>query len=851
MKVSRRTFLKGTGVTVGLAMASQYLGRLELLVPRGAGAAYAASEELVPTTCWIGKQDCGILARRINGRVVALQGHPGHPRNRGRLCPKGVAQIVSLYDYNRVKAPLIRTNEKGVPGTWRQTSWDEALTLVAEKMNEVRAKDPRLLVWQKGRSKAKKFYDKAFVKASGATKLHHGAYCSDAGYRACEYTTGLHGVLHPDFRYCNYVLAWGWNITNSGGNKLCWLTWPQELVAAKERGMKVVAIDPRLRSAGPFADEWLPIKPGTDLALALTLCNVLVTEGYVDQDYLKKYTNATFLVKEDGYFLRVDGKEQVWDSASASAKAYDAIDVEPALEGEYTVGGEKVKTAFQVFKEHLAEYTPEWASAVCGLPAEKIRQVGMELGQNALIGMTRVVDGVEVPYRPVGIMAYHVTQQELGFQLARALNLLLMLVGAIGAVGGSSTDFTWKIHKNYKALDEVKVQDPPYNIYLKDSKFFPINSNNSSIVARVMLNPEKYGVDYVPEMLILHMANPLVSFPDQPAFMESYKKFNFVVVIDPWLSETADYFADVVLPAATMEKYEGPLGVKTAYEDAESLRVPPMEPLYNSRGDIDIYLDLCEKAGILYGEGGYLDHINKELKLKGPYKLDLNIKPTVREIFDRWAKSEGIEEGVSYFEKNGVKDKGKLLATKKYGYVTSPPFGGVRHRLYGESLVRLRDEMKAKAADKLYWRDYTALPTWRQPTMDSSPSDYDLYLISFKRVEFKQSRTPIPLVRELSPEQYCEINTSAAAARGIRDGDEIWVESHNAVTGEVRRVKTKARLVEGLRPDTVAMSHHYGMWTHPWTKDGGPTPNTIFYTMEGYVTNTADQTYHVKVRVYK
>jgi len=229
MKVSRRTFIKTSGAGVGGLLASHYLSSpLDTLVPRSAEAAPAFKEDWVPTTCWIGKQDCGILARRIDGRVVSLLGHPDHPRNRGRLCPKGVAQVMSLYDYNRVKAPLIRTNEKGVPGKWRQTSWDEALTLVANKIKEARAKDPRLLVWQKGRSKAKGFYDEAFVKASGATKLHHGAFCSDAGYRGCEYTTGLHGVLHPDFRYCNYLLSWGWGITSSGGNKLCWLTWPQE-----------------------------------------------------------------------------------------------------------------------------------------------------------------------------------------------------------------------------------------------------------------------------------------------------------------------------------------------------------------------------------------------------------------------------------------------------------------------------------------------------------------------------------------------------------------------------------------------------------------------------------------------
>ncbi|HLC29627.1 MAG TPA: molybdopterin-dependent oxidoreductase, partial [Dehalococcoidia bacterium] len=539
MKVSRRTFLKSAAVTAGGVAASRYLRDLELLMPGGAEAA-ALTEDWVPTTCWIGKQECGILARRINGRVVKLEGHPGHPRNLGRLCPKGVAQIMSIYDPNRLKTPVIRTNEKGVPGAWREASWDEALTLVATKMNEARKKDPRLLVWQKGRSKAEAFYDTAFGNATGATKLGHGAFCSDAGYRGCEYTTGIHGVLHPDFNNCNYLLSWGWNITNAGGNKLCWITWPRELTQAKARGMKVVSIDPRRRGAGTYADEWLPIRPATDLALALALSNVLVSQGTIDREYLKKYSNATFLVKEDGSFLRAEGKEQVWDSVSGSAKPQGAAGVDPALEGEYTVGEIKVRTAFQVFKEHLAQYTPEWAAEVCGVPAEQIRKVGTELGENAQIGATRVVDGVEIPYRPVGIMTYHITQQEFGFQFTRAANLLMMLLGAMGAVGGTFTDFKWTIHKNYKALDEVKVKDPPYNIILKDSKYFPINSANPSVVARVMLNPEKYGVDYTPEVLIIHMANPLVSFADQQAYMESYKKYKFIAVIDPRISETAD-----------------------------------------------------------------------------------------------------------------------------------------------------------------------------------------------------------------------------------------------------------------------------------------------------------------------
>ena len=265
-------------------MASRFLFETFDSVAEAEALAQAPLEDRVFTTCWIGKQDCGMSVRRIDGRVVKFEGLTDHPRNHGTLCPKGQAQIVSIYDPNRVKTPLVRTNAKGVPGEWRKASWDEALAMVAAKYKEVAAEDPKLVLWQKGRSKAKGFYDKAFVKTIGATKLGHGTYCSDTGYRAVEYTTGLHGVLHPDLLNSRYVLSWGWNITNAGGNKFCWITWPRQMVQAREQnGLKIVQIDPRLRPAGPFADEWVPIRPAGDLALALAICRELIAEGFVDR----------------------------------------------------------------------------------------------------------------------------------------------------------------------------------------------------------------------------------------------------------------------------------------------------------------------------------------------------------------------------------------------------------------------------------------------------------------------------------------------------------------------------------------------------------------------------------------
>ena len=309
MKLSRRTVVKGGGALGAGLLASQYLP--PWLIPSGGGGgttgateATVASEDWVPTTCWIGKQDCGVLARRVNGRIVKLEGHPGDPRTGGTLCPKGMGQIQAIYDPHRVKTPLIRTNEKGVPGQWRQATWDEALSLTADKIKDVRARDPRLLIWQKGRSKAKNFYDNAFVHASGATKLHHDAFCSDAGYRASEYTIGLHGVLHPDMRHTRYLVSFGWDPMNGGGNKFCQIVWHRQMLDAREQGLKIIHLDPSRRVVGPFADEWLPIRPGTDLAFFLAVANVLIEEGFVDEDYLTTFTNAPFLVTEDGTFLR-------------------------------------------------------------------------------------------------------------------------------------------------------------------------------------------------------------------------------------------------------------------------------------------------------------------------------------------------------------------------------------------------------------------------------------------------------------------------------------------------------------------------------------------------------------------
>ena len=850
MKVSRRTFLKGTGATGAAVAASRLLS--------GPGETLALAqttgtpvEDFVPATCWIGKQECGMVAHRLNGRVIKFEGDPTNPRNLGTLCPKGMAQIMPVYDPNRVKSPLVRTNGKGETGQWRQASWDEAIEIAAAAIKEARDRDPGLVLWQKGRSKSKYIYDEAVPETLGSAKLGHGSFCSDAGYRAMEYTVGLKGVLNPDFHHTRFVLAWGWNMVNSGGNQLCWITWPRQFLEARDAGMKIVFVDPRIRGAGPYADGWLPIRPGTDLALAQAMTNVLVGDGTIDRDYLLTYTNAPYLVGHDGFFARSGDTPLVWDERTGGPVRAGTAGSTPALEGTFEVSGAEVRTAFQVFRDHLEALTPEWAEGICGIPADDIRRTAREMGEAASIGSTIVVDGMSLPHRPVGVMAYHAMQQEMGFQATRALAQMLMVLGALGAVGGTLATTKWEIDSKYYDWDAVEIGDGPYGFTLSSSKFYPINSGSTAVAATVMNDPATYDVETIPEVMILHMANPVVSFPNTETIKEALSKLKFTVVLSPWLSETADLFADVVLPTATVEKYEGPNSGSDTYVDAVTIRTPPMEPLFQSRGEVDIYMDLFEQMGLLQGEGGFLHHINEQFELKGEHAIPTDRKPTSREIFDAYAKGHDIEEGIAYFEtKSATYVTGPLTADVRYGFATSPPFGGVIHRFYGESLLRYQKTMQDKGADELFWRDYTPLPTWRGLTMDGSPPEYDLYLISHKLIEHKQGRTSfVPLLKELTGGQRLDINPTTAQERGLAEDDWAVVESQNAITGDTREVKTQVHLTETIRPDTVSMRHGFGLWTHPGSTDQGPTPNTLFFTGPGYVANTADQSFQVKVRV--
>ncbi|MDP2719162.1 MAG: molybdopterin-dependent oxidoreductase, partial [Dehalococcoidia bacterium] len=361
----------------------------------------------IPTTCWFCATGGPCLHRyhRIDGVLVNVEGNTEEAgfaelsRNQGRLCPKPFSLIEKVYNPHRIKTPLKRTNpEKGIdkdPG-WVEISWDEALDTVAKRLKTIRQKDPRGV--------CATFVSVAQMSMQGTWEpfyITFGPMQDLRGGSGMRCGLGVHifgNTIHGGFRcvadldYTKYMIIMGSNMVASGG--ICGNLRYSEV--------KRVVIDPVLNLTAAKADEWLPIKPGTDIAFMLSMMNVIINElGIYDVEFLQKTTNSPYLVGPEGNFVRGDksGKPLIWDAAGQAARGFDDPGLkDPALTGEFTVNGVKCKPAFQLLKEHVMQYTPEWAESICGIPSETIRRITREFVENARIGSTIRIEGIDLPY---------------------------------------------------------------------------------------------------------------------------------------------------------------------------------------------------------------------------------------------------------------------------------------------------------------------------------------------------------------------------------------------------------------------------------------------------------------------
>jgi len=392
--------------------------------------------------------------------VRYIEGNPDHPLNHGVICAKGSSGIMKQYSPARLTKPLMRKQgaERGA-GEFEEVSWERAFEVLAERLAKIRATDPKKFALFTGRDQMQALTG-LFARQFGTPNYAaHGGFCSVNMAAGMIYTIGgsFWEFGGPDLDRARLFLMIG-TAEDHHSNPL-----KIAISKFKRRGGRFVSINPVRTGYSAIADEWVPIKPGTDGAFLLAVLHELVANGLYDREFLVRYTNAGQLVNVDessdefGLLVSEPGAEEPdpayhqrcmwWDRHSNQPVPTHTEAADPYLFGDFRLAdGTRVKPAFQLLEERLKQYTPEWAAGITGVPAATIRRLAQEMGITARderielpIPWTdcwgkehEAVTGNPVAFHAMRGLAAHSN----GFQTIRALAILMTLLGTIDRPGG-------------------------------------------------------------------------------------------------------------------------------------------------------------------------------------------------------------------------------------------------------------------------------------------------------------------------------------------------------------------------------------------------------------------------------
>jgi molybdopterin-containing oxidoreductase family molybdopterin binding subunit len=523
-----------------------------------------------PHTCGLA---CGILAHVKDGVLVKVE--PGDFPGTSHICHRGLAAMKHVYHPDRLKYPVKRVGERG-EGKWERISWDEALDTIAVKLGEIGDKyGSSSFAWAMDMLGV--IAVSSYVGMVGACQgtfiglVGMGDSAGPSNDLVCygaPYAYGESYTMH--FDNPAFCLIWGNNPAETDFFK-----W-RRIRDARERGVRVVVIDPKFTTTASKADEYLQIRPGTDGALALGMINVILDKGLHDISFITKHTVGPFLVRIDnGMFLREkdissggSDKYMVWDTPTDTARSYDMPETSPALTGAYKVQGIDCKPAFQLLLECVHEYSPDRASEITELPADTIRRLAIEYATAKPAASYRGM-GCQRTFH--GDLTYH------------AINSLAAVTGNISVEGHAPfvTNRAVFLTRGFpKPL-------PLLNMY------------------EAILNDKPYPI----RALWIARHNLVNQDPDFNKILnELLPRLELFIVADIFMSVSAKY-ADIVLPACT--SYECTDLISPAGNGSHNylqLQQKVIEPLYESRSDFDAMVSLARRMGM----DGYMDKSAEE-----------------------------------------------------------------------------------------------------------------------------------------------------------------------------------------------------------------------------------------------
>ena len=612
------------------------------------------------TTCYMCACRCGIrvhLREGENGPEVRyIEGNPEHPLNKGVICAKGSSGIMKQYSPARLTQPLLRKpgTERGA-GEFEPISWERTFEMLAERLQKIRSTDPKQFARFTGRDQMQALTG-LFARQFGTPNYAaHGGFCSVNMAAGMIYTIGgsFWEFGGPDLdRAKLFVMIGTAEDHHSNPLKIA-------ISKFKRAGGRFISINPIRTGYSAIADEWVPIKPGTDGALLLALIHEMIALGLYDREFLARYTNAGQLVNQDpasddfGMMLRNAEGDKInplrphnfywWDRLTKTPVSDHTEGADPALLGNFKLpDGTLGVPAFQLLADRVKPCTPEWAEGITGIPAATIRRLAHEMG------ITARDQRIELPIawtdcwgkrhksvigRPVAFHAMRgLAAHSNGFQTVRALAILMSMLGTIDRPGGfrHKSPYPRAVPPNArppKGPQAIKPDTPldgaplgwpesPDDLFV-DAAGEPVRIDKGfswehplsahGLMHNVITNAWR-GDPYKIDTLLIFMAN--MAWNSTMNTSEVRKMLNdqgqdgaykipFIVVCDAFQSEMTAY-ADLILPDTTyLERHDCMSMLDRPISEfdgpADSVRIPVLPPSGQCKPFQEVLVELASR----------------------------------------------------------------------------------------------------------------------------------------------------------------------------------------------------------------------------------------------------------------
>ena len=816
------------------------------------GAAEKKEEVVrIKTACRACISNCSVIATVKNGRVVKLEGNPEDPMSKGHMCAKGLAGIQALYNPNRNKYPMIRVGERG-ENKWKRISWDEALDIIADKLIEAKRDfGAESLLCSTGGGGNPEFWSiSRFCNVFGTPNWFEPG-CAQCYLPRMEIYTLMYGGNDPSIADSN-----SHEIYFNDSKMKCLVLWGAgpsysspamggaAVSALRARGVKTVVIDPRMTPDAAKATVWLPIRPGSDVALALAWIRYIIDNDLYNQDFTTRWTNLPYLVNTQTNLLwrakngGGPGKPDtfmVYDKKTGTAQPLvypwnEAYDVE--LDAECVIDGVVYKSGFRLLKERVEEWTLDKAAEVCWLPKEKIEEAIRCYTDNT----------------PGGICIGVATDQSPNSaQAPQATCILDGLMGNVEQPGSLLQRF------GNSGVFNVGYLVPPAPTKLSAEQFAKRLGNvehkglNMWLAAHAptILNALETGKPYPLRVWIERSGNKLVNVADGKRWAAATKNVPFIVHMYMYPTSFSCY-ADMLLPAEEwletdmMQESCNKLIIRQAVTHLwetfdETLIWSMIAKRCAEKGDKE-----CQKAF----DAEYMGD-------------DWPYWDSVVELLDRILAKAGMN-WEEFKQKAPVDYMSEEQFRNYYAYLKQDPAIGAANgfntpsrklELYLEQLITLGRTGQPFAVYPMppVEKDYDPLPYYLEPfesPLGDMAKEYPLVMTNGRLPMFHHSTLRNnAYTRELYPAPEVWIHPTAAEKYGIEDNQWVWVESERG------RVRGISHITAGINPGTVYMERYWNPEnmnkdTHGWQEmnvsvlaRSKPPYNDVFgtYTLRAYL----------------